>query len=128
MIKKYVKMAALLVMFSPFSANADVLLKDNSEILGKWNLYAEAIKLEGDRKELKVEWDFQPEGILQTKADSGGRTSNFNIAVKYSVENGLIKKQSAPGREKYENCEVITKQDKEMTLHCSQMYFFLKKL
>jgi hypothetical protein len=112
-----------------FSANAEVQLKDNSEILGKWNLYAEAIKLDGEKKAVTTEWDFQADGTLQTTStDSVGRTKEMKIAIKYSVENGEIKKQTSPGREKYDSCKVLEKDDSKMTLKCSGMFFFLKKL
>ena len=49
-MKKYVKILPLAALFFAFSANADVELKDNSEILGKWKVYAEAQKLEGEKR------------------------------------------------------------------------------
>jgi hypothetical protein len=128
-MKKTVKMLLLAATFSAFSANANVQLKDNSEILGKWNLYAEAIKLDGEKKAVTSEWDFQTDGTLQTTStDSVGRTKEMKIAIKYSVENGEIKKQTSPGREKYDSCSVLEKDDSKMTLKCSGMFFFLKKL
>jgi hypothetical protein len=128
-MKKIVKTLSLAAIFLAFSANAEVQLKDNSEILGKWNLYAEAIKLDGEKKAVTTEWDFQADGTLQTTStDSVGRTKEMKIAIKYSVENGEIKKQASPGREKYDSCKVLEKDDGKMTLKCSGMFFFLKKL
>jgi hypothetical protein len=128
-MKKIVKILSLAAVFVAFSANAEVQLKDNSEILGKWNLYAEAIKLDGEKKAVTTEWDFQADGTLQTTStDSVGRTKEMKIAIKYSVENGEIKKQTSPGREKYDSCKVLEKDDSKMTLKCSGMFFFLKKL
>lgn len=128
-MKKIVKTLSLAAIFLAFSANAEVQLKDNSEILGKWNLYAEAIKLDGEKKAVTTEWDFQADGTLQTTStDSVGRTKEMKIAIKYSVENGEIKKQASPGREKYDSCKVLEKDDSKMTLKCSGMFFFLKKL
>jgi len=49
-MKKYVKILPLAALFFAFSANAEVALQSNSEILGKWKLYAEAIKLDGEKK------------------------------------------------------------------------------
>jgi uncharacterized protein (TIGR03066 family) len=128
-MKKTVKILLLAATFSAFSANANVQLKDNSEILGKWNLYAEAIKLDGEQKKVQVEWDFQADGTLMTTStDSVGRTGEMKIPIKYSVENGEIKKQVSPGREKYDSCSVLEKDDSKMILKCSGMFFFLKKL
>jgi hypothetical protein len=128
-MKKNLKILSLATIFLAFSANAEVQLKDSSEILGKWNLYAEAIKLDGEKKAVTTEWDFQSDGtLLTTSTDSVGRTKEMKIAIKYSVENGEIKKQMAPGREKYDSCKVLEKDDAAMTLKCSGMFFFLKKL
>lgn len=128
-MKKIIKMLSLATLFLAFSANAEVTLKDNSDILGKWQLYAEAIKLDGEQKKVQIEWNFQADGTLMTvSTDSVGRTGEMTIPVKYSVENGLIKKQTSPGREKYDECHVIEKDDSKMTLKCSGMFFFLKKL
>lgn len=128
-MKKTVKILLLAAAFFVFSAHANVVLKDNSEILGKWNLYAEAIKLDGEQKAVTSEWDFQSDGTLQTiSTDSLGRTKEMRIAIKYFVENGEIKKQASPGREKYDSCSVLEKDATKMTLKCSGMFFFLKKL
>jgi hypothetical protein len=128
-MKIYVKILPLAVLFFTFSANAEVALKDNSEILGRWNLYAEATKLEGEQKPVKIEWEFKKDGVLQTTAtDPRGRTKEMKIAIKYSIENGEIKKQTTPGREKYESCKVIEKDDSKMILKCTYLYFFLKKI
>jgi hypothetical protein len=127
-MKKYIKILPLAAIFFALSANADVSLKDKSEILGKWNLYAEAIKLDGEKKEITVEWDFKDDGTLQTTAtDSVGRTSEFKAALKYSVEDGVLKKQTTPGREKYESCRVVEKDGANMVLKCKYLFFFLTK-
>lgn len=128
-MKKIVRTLSLGAIFLAFSANAEVKLKDNSEILGKWNLYAEAIKLDGEKKAVKTNWEFQADGTLLTiSTDSVGRTGEMTIPIKYAVENGDIKKQTSPGREKYDICKVIEKDNDQMTLKCSGMFFFLKKL
>ena len=128
-MKKMIKTLTLTTIFLAFSANAEVKLKDNSDILGKWNLYAEAIKVDGEQKKVQIEWDFQADGTLMTTStDSVGRTGEMKIPIKYSVENGDIKKQTSPGREKYDTCNVYDKDDGKMTLKCSGMFFFLKKL
>jgi hypothetical protein len=128
-MKRCVKIISLLAIFFVLSVKADVVLEDNSKILGKWNLYAEAAKLDGEKKKVTIEWDFQSNGILQTKAtDSLGRTKEMNIAVKYEVADGVIKKQSTPGREKYESCTVVEKDSSSMVLKCTYLYFFLTKI
>ncbi|MDP1745882.1 MAG: hypothetical protein Q8L90_09910 [Bacteroidota bacterium] len=128
MMNRCVKILPLVAIFFTLSANAEVALKDSSEILGEWNLYAEAAKLDGEKKAVKIEWEFKKDGTLQTTStDSVGRTKEMKIAIKYSVENGEIKKQTSPGREKYESCKVVEKEDSKMILKCTYLYFFLTK-
>ena len=115
--------------FFSFLANADVELKDNTEILGKWKLYAEASKLDGEQKNVTIEWDFKDNGVLkQTATDSVGRTKEMKIDIKYAIENGDIKKQTKPGQEKYESCSVVEKEGSKMILKCSFLYYFLTKI
>lgn len=61
MIKNKILMILIAVFFASTSS-AEVLLKDNTEILGSWSLYAEAAKLEGEKKS----WMFS--GILKKMA------------------------------------------------------------
>jgi hypothetical protein len=129
MIKRYPRMLPVVAVFFALSANADVILKDESEILGKWKLTAESAKLDGERKKVIVQWEFKEGGVLETIAtDAGGRTNEMHIPIKYSVENGIIKKQVSPGREKFEDCKVVEKQGDEMILKCPFLYFFLTKI
>ncbi|MGZ5471337.1 MAG: hypothetical protein ACXW1W_03380 [Methylococcaceae bacterium] len=129
MIKKHVKIFLLFATTFAFQANADIALKDNSELIGKWNLYAEAAKIDGEKKAVKVEWEFEKDGTLQTTStDSVGRTKEMKIAIKYFIENGEIKKQTTPGREKYESCKVVEKHDSKMVLKCTYLFFFLTKI
>ena len=129
MIKKYTKIIPFAALLVAFSVHADVALQNNSEILGKWNLTAEATKLDGEKKAVKVEWDFLADGTLQTTAtDSVGRTKEMKIAIKYAVENGEIKKQTKPGQEKYESCKVVKKEGSEMILKCPFLFYFLTKI
>jgi len=128
-MKKYVKILPLAALFFAFSVNADVALQSNTEILGKWKLYAEAMKLDGEKKAVTVEWDFKADGALLTTAtDSVGRTKEMKIAIKYFIEDGDIKKQTKPGQEKYESCKVVDKDGSKMTLKCQFLYYFLTKL
>ncbi len=129
MINRYLKIVPIAAIFCALSAQADVALKDESEILGKWKVTAEAAKLDGEKKKVIVEWDFKSGGVLETVAtDAGGRTNEMHIPIKYSVENGIIKKQVSPGREKFEDCKVVEKNGSEMILKCQFLYFFLTKI
>lgn len=129
MIKIIFKILPVTAILMAFSVHADVALKDNSEILGKWNLYAEASKLDGEKKAVKVEWDFKADGMLHTTStDSVGRTKEMKIAIKYAVENGEIKKQTKLGQEKYESCKVVEKEGADMIIKCPFLFYFLKKI
>jgi hypothetical protein len=82
-MKRYVKILPLAALFLHFG-ECQVALKDNSEILGKWKLYAEATKLDGE-KPVTIEWEFKDDGVLkQTATDSVGRTKEMKIDIKYS--------------------------------------------
>lgn len=116
--------AALMTTF----AHADVKLEDNSKILGKWRVTAEAPALDKDKKALNVTWDFKPDGTLMTTGeDTVGRTKEMDIAIKYSVADGVIKKQASPGREKYEDCAVVELDAKDMIIKCKYLYFFMTR-
>ncbi len=127
-MNRCIKILPLVAIFFTLSANADVELKDNSEILGKWNLHDEAITLTGKKKAVTQEWEFKSDGsLISTASDVAGRISALKIALKYSIENGEIKKQSVPGREKYESCKVIEKEGSNMILKCAYFFFLTKK-
>lgn len=121
-------LAATVLGLAAFSAQADVALADNSKILGKWKVTAESLGLDKQKKMLNVSWDFQNNGVLKTVSeDTLGRTSEMDIDVKYSVENGVIKKQVSPGREKYEDCAVIEMEGRSMILKCKGLYLFMTR-
>ncbi|MFU8788881.1 MAG: hypothetical protein ACNA7G_07615 [Methylobacter sp.] len=128
MMNKCVKILPLVAIFFTLSAHADVKLKDNSEILGKWNLHDEAVSLTSPKKAVTQEWEFKADGTLISSAsDVAGRISALKIPLKYSIEDGDIRKQSAPGRDKYETCKVIEKEGASMILKCTYFFFFTKK-
>jgi hypothetical protein len=131
-MKKTIQLLLLLTtVFITTSANAKektIPLEDSSKILGKWNLNYEAAALHKEKKKVNITWDFKKDGILNTAAtDTRSRTGAMSINVKYSIEDGAIKKQSSPGREKYEMCRVVKLEDKDMVLHCQYLYFFLTR-
>lgn len=127
-IKNHIKCLSLAALFFSSFAYADVPLKDNSELLGKWALTAESIKIDGDKKIVDSSWEFKDDGTLVSVAtDSLGRTKEMTVAVKYTVEDGLIKKQLSPGREKYESCSVVQKTGADMVIRCTNLFLFLTK-
>jgi hypothetical protein len=129
---KIIKMLLLTTIFIASTVNAKdtvIELEDNSRILGKWQVTAEAAAIHKTKTPLNITWEFKNNGLLNTVAtDSRNRTGSMNIDVKYSIEEGVIKKQSQPGREKYENCKVVKLEGKDMVLHCKYLYYFLTKM
>ncbi|MDD1622576.1 MAG: hypothetical protein LUQ11_13955 [Methylococcaceae bacterium] len=125
-MKTITTLLSLLAALAAFSANADVKLEDNSKILGKWQVTAEALALDREKKPLHVTWDFQKDGTLMTTGeDARSGIGEVSIPIKYSVADGVIKKQITPGREKYEDCAVVEMDGKEMTLKCKFLYLFM---
>lgn len=136
-MKKAIKLLSLMGVLIASSAQAetvksvqaeDVKLEDNSLLLGEWHLYAEAPALHKEKTKVNINWNFNADGIINTWAkDSRARTGAMRINVKYLVEDGVLKKQISPGRNKKESCRVIKLEGKEMTLKCQYLYFFLTK-
>ncbi len=115
------------LLFS-FAVNADVYLEDNSRILGKWNQYAEAASLHKEKVPLFATWEFTKDGVIHAQAeDRTGRTRTLKINLKYSVEDGVIKKEKSPGRSRLETCTVISLEGDNMTLKCPFLYFFFRR-
>ncbi len=131
-MKKTLQLLLLATAFFAFSASAKektIALEDNSSILGKWRLTAEAPAKHKAKTPLNITWEFKKGGMLNTKAtDARNRTGSMNINVKYSIEDGAIKKQFKPGIEKYETCRVTDKDAKTMILHCKFLYYFMEKM
>lgn len=129
-MKKMIKSALLSTVFIACAVNAKetfIELEDNSLILGKWKLYAEAAALHKEKKQVQNEWEFRKGGVLSAISRDPRFDAAKEVNVKYSIEDGVIRKQSQPGREKYEDCKVIKLEGKEMVLHCKYLYYFLSK-
>jgi hypothetical protein len=127
-MKTITTLLSLFVVLAAGVAQADVTLQDNSKILGKWKVTAESMGLDKEKKALNVTWDFQNNGTLMTIGeDTLGRTAQMDIPIKYSVENGVMKKQVTPGREKYEDCSVLEMEGSNMILKCKGLFFFMTR-
>lgn len=127
-MKTITTLLSLCASLMAFSANADVKLQDNSKLLGKWQVTHEALALDREKKPLQVTWEFQKDGTLVTTGeDARSGIGEMNIAIKYSVADGVIKKQVTPGREKYEDCAVVEMEGNQMTLKCKFLYLFMTR-
>ncbi|WP_305909190.1 hypothetical protein Q9L42_006775 [Methylomarinum sp. Ch1-1] len=130
-MKKITKIFSLAAIFAASSVNAEIIkLEDNSKILGKWHVDAAAAALHKEKRTQNSTWDFKKDGTLVSAGKDvvSGRTGMMKINLKYSIEDGKIKKQTSPGREKYETCGVVELTDKKMTLKCTYLYYFLTKM
>jgi len=128
-MKKTITLLALVGVLFSASANAEktIPLEDNSIILGKWSLYAETAALHKAKKMVQNEWHFRDNGVLTSIAFDPRLDGKKAVDVKYSVADGVIKKQIQPGRDKYENCKVVKLDGDDMTLHCRFLYYLLKR-
>ena len=107
---------------------AEYSLKSQSEIIGVWDVQAESPKLDGVKRALETEWEFKQDGTFIGKSkDFRAAQGVLTSQLKYSVENGKIRKQLRPGSSKYEECSVIEKEGADMILKCRNLYFFLTK-
>jgi hypothetical protein len=117
---------ALILLGLSNTVPAEVKLTSAADIIGLWQVDAEAVKYNGDRTALQVTWEFTPDGVLKT-ASKDKRTGDFEVDLLYSVEDGMLKKQSVPGRQKFETCTIIRKDATSMDMKCTFLYFFLSK-
>lgn len=129
-MKKIINLLILATVFIASSAHAKeeiIFLEDNKPILGKWILYAETAALHKKRKDVRNEWDFRKGGVLAAISRDPRLDADKEVKVKYAIEDGMIKKQAQPGREKYETCKVVKLEGKDMILHCKYLYYLLKR-
>ncbi|CAD6877306.1 hypothetical protein [Methylomonas albis] len=127
-MKTIIMLLSLLAAFATSTASADVKLQDNSKLLGKWQVTHEALALDREKKPLHVTWEFQKDGTLVTTGeDARSGIGEMTIPIKYSVADGVIKKQITPGREKYEDCSVVEMDDKNIVLKCKFLYLFMTR-
>ncbi len=128
-MKKIIKLLTLaLTLFTPLAyAEKTIPLEDNSVILGEWKIYAETAALHKEKKMVQNEWNFRDNGILTSIAFDPRLDGKKAVDVKYSVEDGVIKKQIQPGREKYESCKVVKLEGDDMILHCRFLYYLMQR-
>ncbi len=130
-MKKITKLLSLAAMFAACSANAEIIkLEDNSKILGKWHVDAAAAALHKEKRVQDSIWNFINDDtvVVSGKDVVSGRTGMMSINLKYSIENGIIKKQTSPGRSKYETCAVTDISTEKMILKCTYLYYFLSRM
>ena len=109
-----------LMIFS-VSAVAEVTLTQ-ADILGTWQIDKESVHRDGSgSRSLKSTWTFKNDGTMD------GVTETIRATLNYSIEDGKLIKQAAPGRSKMETCTAVEKENNKMVLKCQDLYFFMTK-
>jgi hypothetical protein len=120
---------AVLLLVSA-SAFADVPL-DQSDILGTWQIDKESLQSDGSKsRSLNSTWTFKSDGTIEgisQESDAHARVESLRATLNYSLEDGKLLKQAAPGRSKIETCVAIEKENNRMVLKCQAIYFFMTK-
>ena len=118
-----------LMLFS-FSAVAEVPLTQ-ADILGTWQIDKESLQSDGSKsRSINSTWTFKNDGTMEgvsQDSDAHARMETLRASLNYSIEDGKIVKQAAPGRSKMETCTAVEKENDKMVLKCQAIYFFMTK-
>ncbi|WP_341327547.1 hypothetical protein [Methylotuvimicrobium sp. KM2] len=124
------KLSTFSLLFFAFSVNADVQLTQ-ADLLGTWQIDKESVDREGTKsRSLNTTWTFREDGTMEGKSqesDVHARIDTLRAVLNYSVEDGKLVKQAAPGRSRMETCTAIEKENDKMILKCPSNYFFMTK-
>ncbi|OAI19574.1 MULTISPECIES: hypothetical protein [Methylomonas] len=127
----YRKLAALALLTLSFGAGAAEQPLTQAELLGNWQIDKESLNADGSgARGLNTTWTFKNDGTLEgitQDSDSHARIDQLKAILNYSVENGKLNKQAAPGRSKMETCTAVEKDGAKMVLKCQSIYFFMTK-
>ena len=118
------------LMFFSYSAVAEVPLTQ-ADILGTWQIDKESLQRDGSKsRSLKSTWTFKNDGTMEgvsEDSDAHARAETIRATLNYSIEDGKLVKQAAPGRSKMETCTAVEKENDKMVLKCQELYFFMTK-
>ena len=118
-----------LMLFS-LSSVADVALTQ-ADLLGTWQIDKESVQSDGSKsRSLNSTWTFKTDGTMEgisQDTDAHARAETLRASLNYSIEDGKLIKQAAPGRSKMETCVAVEKEGSKMVLHCQSLYFFMSK-
>lgn len=124
------KLPFLALMLLSFSAAADVQLTQ-TDLLGTWQIDKESANSDGSNaRSSNTTWTFKADGTLEgitQESDSHARLDSLRAVLNYSIENGKVVKQAAPGRTKMETCVAAEKEGNKMVLKCQSVYYFMTK-
>lgn len=100
-------------------------------MIGAWQIDKESVNADGsDARGLNTVWTFREDGTMEgvsQETEAHARINQLRAVLNYSVENGKLVKQAAPGRSKMETCDAIQKDGSKLVLKCSATYFFMTK-
>lgn len=124
------KLPVLALMLLSFSAAAEVKLTQ-ADLLGTWRIDKESANSDGSNaRSSNTTWNIKQDGTIEGlthESDSHARVDNLRAVLNYSIQDGKLVKQAAPGRSKMETCEAIEKNGNQMVLKCQTVYFFMTK-
>ena len=127
---QFTRFSACALMLLSFAANADVPLTQ-SDLLGTWQIDKESVDREGTKsRSINTTWTFKADGTLEgisQESDVHARIDHLRAVLNYSVQDGKLVKQAAPGRSRMETCTAIEKENNKMILKCQSTYFFMTK-
>jgi len=127
---QFTRFSVCALMLLSFSANADVPLAQ-SDLIGTWQIDKESVDREGSKsRSLNTIWTFKADGTLEgisQESDVHARIDQLRAVLNYSIQDGKLVKQAAPGRSRMETCTAIEKENDKMVLKCQSTYFFMTK-
>jgi hypothetical protein len=118
------------LMLLSFSSVAEIALTQ-ADLLGTWQIDKESVQSDGSKsRNLNSTWTFKNDGTMEgisQDSDAHARAETLRATLNYSMEDGKLVKQAAPGRSKMETCTAVEKEANKMVLHCQSLYFFMSK-
>lgn len=121
---------AIALILSSGVAIADVQLTQ-ADLLGTWQIDKESVHSDGSNaRGMNTTWNFKNDGTMEGISednDAKARVNQLRAVLNYSLDNGKLVKQMAPGRSKMETCTAVEKDGAKMTLKCLSSYFFMTK-
>lgn len=125
------KLLAPLLCLLPFASSAAEIPLTQADLLGTWQIEKESVNADGSGgRSMNTTWTFKNDGTMEgisQENDAHARVDQLKAVLNYTVEDGKLKKQAAPGRSKMETCAAAAKDGNKMVLKCQSIYFFMTK-
>lgn len=124
------KRSLFALLLASFSVWAEIPLTQ-ADLVGTWQIEKESTNKDGSQgRTTNTIWNVKNDGTIEgvtQDSDAHARVNSTKAVLNYSIENGKLIKQAAPGRSKMETCEAIEKNGNQMVLKCQTVYFFMSK-